>query len=219
MPELIEAWRKAKRMKISEYIASQCGNPRGVIGRIMTWSMNRANNVMYKGIVSELNIRDSLRILDIGFGNGYLEKLIMKKGKCNIEGIDISEDMVNAATNNNRKYVEDGYIKFGIGDCCSMDYEDESFDVVTTMNTIYFWNQTDKGMSEIFRVLKPGGVFYNASLTKENLDKVFYTKSGFKKFNEDEYKKLGINAGFTKVDIKPLGNKYGLLVICEKGLE
>ena len=42
--------------KIGDYFASQCGNPRGVIGKIMTWAMNRANHVMYKGIVDELKI-------------------------------------------------------------------------------------------------------------------------------------------------------------------
>ena len=59
--------------KIGDYFASQCGNPHGVIGKIMTWAMNRANNVMYKGIVDELKISPKTRILDVGFGNGYLE--------------------------------------------------------------------------------------------------------------------------------------------------
>ena len=65
--------------KFSNYWASQCGNPRGVIGKLMTWGMNRANHVMYKGIVNELELQDNLKLLDIGSGNGYLEKLIMKK--------------------------------------------------------------------------------------------------------------------------------------------
>ena len=42
--------------KLGDYLASQCGNPRGVIGKNMTWAMNRANNVMYKGIIEEINI-------------------------------------------------------------------------------------------------------------------------------------------------------------------
>jgi ubiquinone/menaquinone biosynthesis C-methylase UbiE len=79
--------------KLGEYLSNQCGNPHGVIGRIMTWAMNRANEAMYRGIVDELEIQNNLRILDVGFGNGYLETLIMKKVKCDIEGIDISEDM------------------------------------------------------------------------------------------------------------------------------
>jgi len=78
--------------KLGDYLASQCGNPRGVIGKIMTWAMNRANNVMYKGIIEEINISPKTKILDVGFGNGYLEKLIIRKSPCSITGIDISEE-------------------------------------------------------------------------------------------------------------------------------
>ncbi|WP_081358429.1 class I SAM-dependent methyltransferase [Ruminococcus albus] len=202
--------------KLGDYLASQCGNPHGIIGKIMTWAMNRANNVMYKGIVEEINVSPKTKILDVGFGNGYLEKLIIQKSPCSIIGIDISEDMVSKATEANRKYVASGNMKFQLGDCCDLSFKDKSFDVVTTMNTIYFWNDTAKGMAEISRVLKDGGIFYNAVISKENLDKYFYTKSGFKKFTKDEYIELGKKAGFRRIRIKRLGNNYGLLIIYMK---
>ena len=202
--------------RLGNYFASQCGNPRGIVGNIMTWSMNRVNRVLYEGIVNELDISDDSEILDIGFGNGYLEKSIMKKGKCHITGIDISEDMVRKAIGNNKKYVDNGELVFQLGDCCNLAFPDKSFDVVTTINTIYFWKNTIKGMTEIYRVLKQNGVFYNAVLPKENLDKFFYTKNGFKKFELEEYISLGNQAEFKKVETRILGNKYGLLVIYRK---
>jgi ubiquinone/menaquinone biosynthesis C-methylase UbiE len=107
-------------------------------------------------------------------------------------------------------------MKFQLGDCCDLSFKDKTFDVVTTMNTIYFWNDTAKGMSEINRVLKDNGIFYNAVISKENLDKFFYTKNGFKKFTKDEYIELGKKAGFRKIRIKTLGNNYGLLIIYRK---
>lgn len=61
--------------KIGDYFASQCGNPHGVIGKIMTWAMNRANNVMYKGIVDELKISPKTRILDVGLATDTLKHL------------------------------------------------------------------------------------------------------------------------------------------------
>jgi SAM-dependent methyltransferase len=97
-----------------------------------------------------------------------------------------------------------------------MDYQEESFDVVTTINTIYFWEDTRKGLSEIYRVLKPGGVFYLGVITKETLDSIFYTRSGFKKFKDEEYLELGREAGFGRVEMKPLGRSYGLLMIYRK---
>ena len=202
--------------KIGDYFASQCGNPHGVIGKIMTWAMNRANNVMYKGIVDELKISPKTRILDVGFGNGYLETLIIQKSRCFITGIDISEDMVSKAAAANRRYVASGNMKFQLGDCCDLSFKDKFFDVVTTMNTIYFWSDTAKGMAEISRVLKDGGIFYNAVISKENLDKYFYTKNGFKKFTKDEYIELGKKAGFQRIRIKILGNNYGLLIVYMK---
>ncbi len=202
--------------KLGDYLASQCGNPRGIIGKFMTWAMNRANSVMYKGIIDEMNISQKTKILDVGFGNGYLEKLIIRKTPCSITGIDISEDMVSKATEANRKYVASGNMKFQLGDCCDLSFKDRSFDVVTTMNTIYFWSDTAKGMAEISRVLKDGGIFYNAVISKENLDKFFYTKNGFRKFTKEEYIALGKKAGFRRIRIKRLGNNYGLLIIYMK---
>ena len=202
--------------KFSDYWASQCGNPRGIIGRIITLAMNRANNVMYHGIVDNMKPSEGMTILDIGFGNGYLEKLIYREAKCSIYGIDISEDMVKTASKNNQKGIANGDIHLFVGDCCNLEFEDDSFDTITTMNTIYFWNDTIQGLREIYRVLKDGGVFYNAVLTKESLDKVFYTKNGFKKFEKNEYVEMAQQVGFKNISFKDLGNKYGLLIIYEK---
>lgn len=199
----------------SDYWASQCGNPRGTVGRIITWAMNQVNKVMYQGIIENMKPSEGMKILDIGFGNGYLEKLIYRQAQCSIYGIDISEDMVNLASKNNKTGIEKGDVHFSVGDCCDLVFEDESFDVVTTMNTIYFWNDTIQGLQEIYRVLKNGGMFYNAVITKEGLDKMFYTKNGFKKFEKDEYTKMAKQVGFNKVSFKNLG-KDGLLIIYEK---
>ena len=132
--------------KFGDYWASQCGNPRGFIGKIVTWAMNRANGVMYRGIIKKMKPNDSMRILDIGFGNGYLEKLIYKQARCQIEGVDISEDMVNVAAKNNKEAVSKGMAHFAIGDCCDLAFNDLSFDVVNTMNTIYFVSDSKQGV-------------------------------------------------------------------------
>lgn len=202
--------------KFGDYWASQCGNPKGVIGRVMTWAMNRANKVMYYGIIENMKPSEDMKILDIGFGNGYLEKLIYSESKCSIHGIDISEDMVKIASENNKKGIVNGDIHLCVGDCCNLIFENNSFDIVVTMNTIYFWNDTIQGLQEIYRVLKENGVFYNAVLTKESLDKVFYTKNGFKKFELNEYVEMGKQVGFKNVSYRKLGRDYGLLIIYEK---
>ena len=44
--------------------------------------------------------------------------------------------MVEKASDNNRKYVDVGYMGFRLGDCCAMDYEDRSFGIVKIAQNI-----------------------------------------------------------------------------------
>lgn len=202
--------------KFFEYIGSQMGNPRGIIGKIVTWGMNRANKVMYNGIVSEVNLQQNNVLLDVGFGNGYLIQKLYAKQKCTIYGIDISKDMITPASKKNNKGIEEGNIHLSVGDCCNLDFQDCTFHIVTTMNTIYFWNDTLKGLKEIYRVLKDDGIFVNAVVRKESLKKIAYTKNVFKLFEKEDYIKLGKQAGFSDIEIKDLSNGFTFLVIYRK---
>lgn len=167
--------------KFTEYIGSQFGNPRGVVGAICCVIMNFINRAMYKNTVSLVNVKSDDKVLDIGFGNGYLLQRLYGQIKCDLYGIDISEDMVTAATARNKTAADAGKLHLQIGDCCDLPFDESSFAAVTSINTVYFWNNTVKGLSEIRRVLKPGATFYNVVYTKEWLDKLSYTKKGFQK--------------------------------------
>lgn len=200
--------------KISKYIGSQFGNPRGLVGKMCCIAMNIINRKMYMKIVSYLS--DEKEILDIGYGNGFLVREIYSKTSAKIKGIDISEDMLIAASNRNRKGVNCKDIELSIGDCCKLIYEDETFDAVTTVNTIYFWSDTVKGLSEIKRVLCDNGVFYNAVYTKDWMSKTSYTKEGFRLFEKEEYIEMAKAVGFRDVTIVDIIEGTNFLVICKK---
>ena len=99
---------------------------------------------------------------------------------------------------------------------CENENKENEFDYITIFFGLRNVENRTKAISEIYRVLKEDGVFYNAVLTKESLDKVFYTKNGFKKFEKNEYVEMGQQAGFRNISFKNLGKNYGLLVIYEK---
>ena len=67
--------------KFTEYIGSQFGNPRGLIGRICCVIMNVINKAMYKKTVALIDAGPDDKVLDIGYGNGYLLKYLYKKNK------------------------------------------------------------------------------------------------------------------------------------------
>ena len=203
--------------KFTDYIGSQFGNPRGIIGKICCIIMNVINKKMYTKTVSLIKLPQSSKILDIGYGNGYLLKILDKcRKKYDLYGIDISEDMKNQAIKKNKKSMKEGRLHLEIGDCCDLPYTDEMFNAVTSINTVYFWNDTLKGLEEINRCLTADGAFYNVVYTKKWLDKLSYTKKGFKKFEPQALIDIGYKAGFKNAAVQDIVKGKSFVVIYKK---
>lgn len=203
-------------VRFKEYISSQFGNPRGIVGKICCLIMNVMNRVMYRSVVKELLVDEHSKVLEIGYGNGYLIEKLYKIRHPYIWGIDISKDMQEIAGKRNKKALAADKLKLLVGDCCALQFKNDFFDRVTSINTIYFWKSTLKGLEEIHRVLKKDGVFINVVYSKEWLQRLSYTKYGFKIFEKDELIKLGKEAGFSEVIIKDIVHGKSYLVIYKK---
>ena len=195
--------------KFYKMIGRQFANPHGFVGWVCCKIMNVINNKMYKSVVKQIEADDGATVLDVGYGNGYLLQLLDKKLGCKLCGIEVSPDVEKLAYKRNKKGVDSGRIRLLQADCCDIPFCEQTFDFVTSVNTIYFWQDTAKGLAEIHRTLKDGGKFYNAVYSREWLQKLAYTKEGFKFFDRQDYIDLGKKAGFAKVeivDIKPNKN-------------
>ncbi len=96
------------------------------------------------------------KVLDLGCGTGRTTYHLYRMGY-RVVGVDISEEMVRIAR---RKYP---YIDFYVGDACSLSFKDESFDyVLFSFNGIdYIYPESNRiaALREVYRVLRPGGVF------------------------------------------------------------
>lgn len=202
--------------KFTEYIGSQFGNPHGFIGRVCCVIMNVINKAMYKNTVSAIDINSGDKVLDIGYGNGYLLHLIYKKCNTELYGIDISADMKKQAVKRNKKAEKNGQLFLEIGDCCDLPYENNVFSVVSSINTVYFWNDVVKALTEIRRVLKTDKSFYNVVYTKEWLDTLSYTEKGFKKYDPEQLIEFGRAAGFEQIQVKDIIKGKSFVVIYTK---
>lgn len=202
--------------KFSKYISSQFKNPRGIGGVIISIIQNVINKTMYKRAVSLINLQSNENILDIGYGNGHLLEMIYRKNPVNMYGIDISSDAKDMATKKNKKADSVGQLHLKVGDCCDLPYEDDMFAAVTSINTVYFWTDTVKGLSEIRRTLKKGKSFYNIVYTKEYLNTIKYTQIGYKKFEPEELIEYGKQAGFGSIELKEIISGKSYVVIYTK---
>ena len=100
-----------------------------------------------------------MTMLDIGCGGGAtLKRLLKRSPDGKVYGIDISEESVVKAKNVNKQLLsKQVFVQQGSAD--SLPWEDHKFDIVTAVETIYFWPNLPKCFQEVKRVLKPGGQF------------------------------------------------------------
>lgn len=97
-------------------------------------------------------------ILDIATGTGDFAILAAKRLKPkHIIGADISLEMMEIATHKVNQLVLERIISFQREDCMSLTFSDNTFDAVTVAYGARNFESLDKGLSEILRVLKPGG--------------------------------------------------------------
>jgi ubiquinone/menaquinone biosynthesis C-methylase UbiE len=110
-------------------------------------------------ILKSIPINDNFNILDIASGTGepgLTAAAIVKNGR--VTGTDLSEDMVTIAAENAK---EKGLTNFDTKICSAdeLPFADETFDAVICRNGVMFFPDIVKAVSEIRRVLKPGGFF------------------------------------------------------------
>ncbi|WP_319269994.1 bifunctional demethylmenaquinone methyltransferase/2-methoxy-6-polyprenyl-1,4-benzoquinol methylase UbiE [uncultured Draconibacterium sp.] len=105
-------------------------------------------------------------ILDIATGTGDFAIAALKLGDVNITGIDISEGMLNVGREKIKVKKLDKQIRFKRADSEDLPFNEGEFDAAIVGFGVRNFENLKKGLSEIQRVLKPGGVFFVLEFSK-----------------------------------------------------
>lgn len=106
------------------------------------------------------------RIMDVATGTGDFAILACRELQPeHLVGTDISEGMMNVGREKVKKAGLSGKISFAREDCTSLSFADNSFDSITVAFGVRNFEDLDKGLSEMCRVLKPGGHLVILELT------------------------------------------------------
>jgi demethylmenaquinone methyltransferase/2-methoxy-6-polyprenyl-1,4-benzoquinol methylase len=97
-------------------------------------------------------------ILDLATGTADLALALAKRNpQAHIIGMDISEKMLDIGKAKVAQRKMESQIELRLGDAAALPFEDNTFDAVTVAFGVRNFEDLDKGLSEISRVLKPGG--------------------------------------------------------------
>ena len=138
---------------------TNCACPKGFLGRCMLRFMNFGHAPLTNWGLDHVELSDGMVMLDIGCGGGAtLKRLLKRSPEGMVYGIDISEESVVKAKNVNKQLLnKQVFVRQGSAD--SLPWKDQKFDVVTAVETVYFWPNLPQCFQEVKRVLKPGGQF------------------------------------------------------------
>lgn len=159
------------------------------------------------------------RILDIGCGGGVNIEKFLKITSGNVDGLDYSELSVKESIKRNQNAVDNGRCKVIQADVSAMPLEDESYDLVTGFETIYFWPDLGETFKEVSRIIKSNGQFMIAQGTDgthPDDEKWLSTVEGMSVYTAQELEKYLLDAGFRSVNSFKKPDDYILVVIAQK---
>lgn len=112
-----------------------------------------------KKVVDIVKATNPKTILDIATGTADLAIMLNESKAEKITGLDISEGMLAVGKEKIKELNLNGTIDLVLGDSENLPFEDNHFDAITVSYGVRNFENLNKGLTEIRRVLKPGGIF------------------------------------------------------------
>lgn len=173
--------------------------PEGFGGKLMVSMMNLGHGALAKWGLQHLEVPEGAAVLDCGCGGGAnIKKLLEKAAQGSVKGIDYSEVSVEKSRSLNALAISAGRCEIMQANVAQLPFEDNSFDLVTAFETVYFWPELPACFREVGRVLRPGGTFFICNECGED-NKWTDIVSGLKIYTADELTQVLTKAGFTDI--------------------
>ena len=147
---------KTKKEQVSEMFDNISQNYDGM-NRILTFGIDMSWRKKLINLIAQTHPK---HVLDVASGTGDLAILTAQKiTDAQVVGIDISEGMLEIGKEKIQKLHLEGRITLQVADSENLPFADETFDAVTVAFGVRNFENLDRGLQEINRVLKKGGIF------------------------------------------------------------
>ena len=171
--------------------------------------MNSRHSKVTDWGLAHISIGPSYTILDVGCGGGRtLTKLTEKTPQGKVYGIDYSKESVSASQRTNAHWIAMGRVEVLDGSVSQLPFSDGMFDLVTAVETHFWWPNLPTDMLEIFRVLKPGckliviaEVYKGANTRMARLCEKYAPKTGMTLLDVEGHRELFARTGYSNIEV------------------
>jgi ubiquinone/menaquinone biosynthesis C-methylase UbiE len=196
-------------------LENQCSKPTGWLGRLSLWRMNASHSKLTDWGLEHVSVENRYTILDVGCGGGRtVGKLAAIATQGKVYGVDYSGESVAATKRLNAQWINLGRVETRHGAVSQLPFPDGMFDLITAVETHFWWPNLPADMREVFRLLKAGGtltliaeVYKGANTRVSRLAEKCVSRTGMKLLSIEEHRELFINAGYSEVQVIEERNK------------
>lgn len=189
-------------------LATQLSCPQNEEGIEVANMMHNSNIGMTRKAIAALNITAGDLILELGHGNcKHLPEILSRAENTSYYGLEISELMKKQAAENNVAAMQGNRASFHLYNGNTIPFGENTFHKILTVNTIYFWENPEAFIQEVYRVLKPDGLFSIGFADKDFMESLPFTAYGFDLYSKERIDLLAQTAGFDIVDINSFTEK------------
>jgi ubiquinone/menaquinone biosynthesis C-methylase UbiE len=171
--------------------------------------MNASHSKLTDWGLKQIAIGNRYTILDVGGGGGRtVSKLaaIVTQGK--VYGIDFSEQSVVATKRTNAQWIDLGRVEVQNGSVSRLPFADGMFNLVTAVETHFWWANLPGDMREALRVLKPGGsliviaeIYKGMATRAGKVAEKYASRLGMTLLSVAEHRELFSNTGYSNVQV------------------
>lgn len=147
--------KESKKQQVTSMFDTIAGNY-DHLNRVISFGIDVSWRKKVVKIISKSSPENAL---DIATGTGDLAISLVETGASKITGLDISKGMLEIGRNKVADLGLDKTIDMVVGDSENLPFENDVFDAITVAFGVRNFENLELGLSEILRVLKPGGQF------------------------------------------------------------
>jgi len=201
------------------WLVLQVRKPRGWLGKRVVRAMNLGHAGMTDWALQQIATPKDAAILDVGCGGGRtVSRLATMAPEGRIVGIDYSPTSVAVSRETNADAIKSGRVRIEHGSVAALPFADCTFDLVTAVETHYYWPDLPANLREVRRVLKPGGTFALIAETYRGgpfglLYAIVMPLLGAAFLSDEQHRELLSQSGFMDVETKHVSGKNWILAM------